>query len=90
VRSGALELLYQDLESCDFLIDVLERHEGMLQVLRVPACGWTDLGTPKRVEETVRNLSRARSIVAKAPTAARALYLDLASQRRPALLPNAS
>jgi mannose-1-phosphate guanylyltransferase len=89
-RSVALELFYQDLEACDFSTDVLERHEQMLQVLRVPACGWTDLGTPKRVQETVRNLSRARSVVAKAPTAARAHYLDLASQQRPALLPNAS
>jgi mannose-1-phosphate guanylyltransferase len=90
VGFAALELLYQDLEACDFSIEVLQRHEQMLQVLRVPACGWTDLGTPKRVEETVRNLSRTRSVVAKAPTAARAPYLDLASQQRPALLPNAS
>jgi mannose-1-phosphate guanylyltransferase len=89
-RFVALELLYQDLEVCDFSTDVLERHEQMLQVLRVPACGWTDLGTPKRVEETVRKLSRARSVVAKAPTAAKALYLDLASQQRPALRPSAS
>jgi mannose-1-phosphate guanylyltransferase len=57
----ALEVLYADLESHDFSRDVLELHEQKLQVLRVPSCGWTDLGTPKRVAETVHVLARARS-----------------------------
>jgi len=56
-----LELLFADLESNDFSRDVLERHEQVLQVLRMPSCGWTDLGTPKRVEETIRSLARVRS-----------------------------
>jgi mannose-1-phosphate guanylyltransferase len=88
VGSVALELVYQDLEASDFSRDVLERHEQMLQVLRVPTCGWTDLGTPKRVAEAVRSLSRARSMGAETPAASRAPYLDLAAQqkqmRRPA------
>jgi hypothetical protein len=61
IGSVALELLYADLECQDFSRDVLERHAQMLQVLRVPSCGWTDLGTPKRVQETIRQ-SRAGAI----------------------------
>ena len=86
----ALERLYQDLEVADFSRDVLERHERMLQVLRVPTCGWTDLGTPKRVAETVRSLSHARSMGAKKPAASRAPYLDLAAQQKLMLLPAAA
>ena len=78
----ALELLYADLESHDFSRDVLERHEQVLQVLRVPSCGWTDLGTPKRVEEAVRSLARVRSPATTMPSAAGAHYLDLASNQR--------
>jgi mannose-1-phosphate guanylyltransferase len=86
----ALALLYADLESHDFSRDVLERHEQMLQVLRVPGCGWTDLGTPKRVEETVRGLATVRSPVATSPSAPGARYLDLASSQRQMRLPQAS
>jgi mannose-1-phosphate guanylyltransferase len=91
VRVGpvALDLLYAELESHDFSRDVLEGHEQMLQVLRVPSCGWTDLGTPKRVEETVRGLTRVRSPVATLPSAPGARYLDLASSQRQRL-PQAS
>ena len=90
VGSVALELLYADLESHDFSRDVLERHEQMLQVLRVPSCGWTDLGTPKRVEETLRSLVRVRSAATKGHSVTGGHYFDLASSRRHALLPHAS
>jgi hypothetical protein len=73
--------LYADLESLDFSRDVLERHEQVLQVLRVPSCGWTDLGTPKRVEETIRSLVRVRSPATPVQCATAAPYLDLASQK---------
>ena len=86
----ALELLYADLESHDFSRDVLERHAQMLQVLRVPSCGWTDLGTPKRVEETVRSLAGVRSPVPTLHSAPAARYLDLASRERQMRLPQAS
>ena len=86
----ALELLYADLESHDFSRDVLEGHDQMLQVLRVPHCGWTDLGTPKRVEETVRSLARAHSPATATHPAARATYLDLASSQRHMWLSQAS
>jgi mannose-1-phosphate guanylyltransferase len=86
----ALGALYADLESQDFSRDVLERHEQMLQVLRVPSCGWTDLGTPKRVEETVRGLAGVRSPVAALHSVPAARYLDLASRERQMRLPRAS
>jgi mannose-1-phosphate guanylyltransferase len=85
----ALELLYADLESHDFSRDVLERHEQVLQVLRVPSCGWTDLGTPKRVEETIRSLARVRSPAITMAAATAAQYLDLASSQRQMRLPQA-
>jgi mannose-1-phosphate guanylyltransferase len=44
-----LEAVYQALSSLDFSSDVLQGKESMLKVLAVPHCGWTDLGTPKRV-----------------------------------------
>jgi mannose-1-phosphate guanylyltransferase len=90
VGKGALETLYKDLSAQDFSGDVLARHEQVLQVLRVPNCGWTDLGTPKRVEETVRGLARARSAVATLHSVSRARYLDLASGQRPTRLAKAS
>jgi mannose-1-phosphate guanylyltransferase len=74
-----LELVYQDLETSDFSKDVLERHEQMLQVLRAPPCGWTDLGTPTRVAEVLRRLPRAISTDARSLSGP--AHLDLAIQR---------
>jgi len=88
VGGGALELLYADLESSDFSRDVLERHEQVLQVLRMPSCGWTDLGTPKRVEETLRGLAGVRATAKHAVPGAR--YLDLGSSHRQMRLEQAS
>jgi mannose-1-phosphate guanylyltransferase len=91
-RNGcvALQRLYADLESRDFSRDVLEHHEHLLRVLRMPSCGWTDLGTPKRVAETLRGLTQVRSRAAPVHAAPRARYLDLASSSRPVRLPQAS
>jgi len=44
-----LEAVYQPLSSLDFSSDVLQGKESRLKVLAVPHCGWTDLGTPKRI-----------------------------------------
>jgi mannose-1-phosphate guanylyltransferase len=77
IGSHALERLYATFESRDFSRDVLQRSKQRLQVLRVPNCGWTDLGTPKRVEETVRNLARLSSSEAAPHSAHSARYLDL-------------
>lgn len=48
-RAGAVEALYATLPPADFSRDVLQGSEKWLDVLEVPPCGWTDLGTPDRV-----------------------------------------
>jgi mannose-1-phosphate guanylyltransferase len=59
-RSGTIERLYEGLEVQDFSRDVLEGSERSLRVLQVPRCGWTDLGTPERVEECLRTRGTLR------------------------------
>jgi mannose-1-phosphate guanylyltransferase len=67
-EAGALAALYATLAPIDFSRDVLELQANRLQVMRVPNCGWTDLGTPQRVEATVRRL------VARTPAAPRPVH----------------
>jgi hypothetical protein len=86
VGSVALERVYADLEAQDFSRDVLARHEQLLQVLRVPRCGWTDSGTPKRVEEAICSLGSERLGSGATPSPA-ARFLDLASTQRQMRLP---
>jgi mannose-1-phosphate guanylyltransferase len=52
----ALLGLYDRLPELDFSRDLLEGHAADLCVVRVPSCGWSDLGTPRRVGEIVRRL----------------------------------
>ena len=54
----SLPELYRRLPQLDFSRDVLQGQERLLRVLRVPACGWSDLGTPGRVVETLRRLPK--------------------------------
>jgi mannose-1-phosphate guanylyltransferase len=54
--SMALAALYQGLPTVDFSHDVLERQASVLRVVPVPNCGWSDLGTPERVAETLRRI----------------------------------
>jgi mannose-1-phosphate guanylyltransferase len=85
-RGVALRRLYRHLPTRDFSRDVLEGREDRLQVLPVPNCGWTDLGTPKRVAETLRLLPRVpRQVDGPAPT-----YLNLAIQHARLLQAGAS
>jgi len=51
--------LYDGLRDLDFSRDVLQGNESMLQVLSVPKCGWTDLGTPKRIGMTLERILEA-------------------------------
>ena len=67
--------LYPRLPELDFSRHVLEGSEAMLRVLPVPACGWSDLGTPRRVSEALRRLSPAG--IAREETAS---TLNLAAQ----------
>jgi mannose-1-phosphate guanylyltransferase len=48
--------MYKRLPNVDFSRDLLEGQEAALRVVRVPACGWSDLGTPRRVAEALRRL----------------------------------
>lgn len=70
--------LYERLPELDFSRHVLEGAENALRVIAVPACGWSDLGTPKRVAETLRRLTPREPALETAvlPTS----YLNLALQ----------
>jgi mannose-1-phosphate guanylyltransferase len=74
----AAQALYPQLPSLDFSRDVLEGQEELLRVLRVPACGWSDLGTPRRVAETLSRMGAARTA-----ELTRTAHLSLADQRFP-------
>jgi mannose-1-phosphate guanylyltransferase len=45
----AVRELYANLQPMDFSRDVLAGQEASIRLLPVPACGWSDLGTPERV-----------------------------------------
>ena len=47
-----LAAVYERAPSLDFSRDVLETSLQLLSVAVVPPCGWSDLGTPRRVAET--------------------------------------
>jgi len=61
-RRGARSLnrLYDDLPDVDFSRHIVQGFEHRLRVTPVPRCGWNDLGTPKRVAETIRRLPGER------------------------------
>lgn len=50
--------LYEQLPDIDFSKQVIEGSEMMLRLVAVPRCGWSDLGTPNRLAETLRRLPR--------------------------------
>lgn len=77
-----LTQLYEQLPALDFSRDILQRSADLLRVMCVPPCGWSDLGTPRRVVQTV---SRVRSEPRAAGLARAASFLDLAvaSEARP-------
>lgn len=60
--SATLERLYADLEVRDLSRDLMQGHERALSVLRVPSCGWTDLGTPERLVECLTELGRSTCV----------------------------
>jgi mannose-1-phosphate guanylyltransferase len=52
----AAERAYPTLKTLDFSRDILQGQESKLRVLKVPDCGWSDLGTPERVAEALARL----------------------------------
>lgn len=59
-RADALERLYERLPDIDFSKHVVERSDAPLAVVPVSACGWSDLGTPRRVAECLDRLGARR------------------------------
>jgi mannose-1-phosphate guanylyltransferase len=55
-----LRSIYQSLPVIDFSRHVAQGAERALHVLPVPPCGWTDLGTPRRVGQCVISLAILR------------------------------
>ena len=54
VRGG---VLFRTLPAVDFSRDIVEAALIRLRVLTVPPCGWTDLGTPRRLEQWLTRCS---------------------------------
>ena len=58
-REIALDVVYRSLPSIDFSRTVLGGSAADLRLLLVPECGWTDLGTPRRVDDCVTRIELA-------------------------------
>ncbi len=89
--SSALGALYDTLPGVDFSRQILQGAESHLRVVAAPACGWTDLGTPRRVAETLSRLGRPRieRPTRVPPLAARTAHatINLALQHSRAAMP---
>jgi mannose-1-phosphate guanylyltransferase len=71
--------MYTRLPELDFSRDLIQGRESSLCVLRVPPCGWSDLGTPHRVGETLRRLPD-RPKLTREPEPRLPGYINLAAQ----------
>ncbi len=78
--SGALQTFYQTIEPIDFSRHILEVQAHRLQVVRVQHCGWTDLGTPKRVAATLRELAANADAPRQRAARSAPLFFDLGAQ----------
>jgi mannose-1-phosphate guanylyltransferase len=52
----ATAIIYRDLQKIDFSSQILQGAEEKLRLIVANRCGWSDLGTPKRLSETLRKL----------------------------------
>ena len=77
VEATAAYLEYPRLPTLDFSRDVLQGHESRLRVVTVPPCGWSDLGTPKRVIETLGRVGPSSAVPVRHQPAT---FLSLADQ----------
>jgi mannose-1-phosphate guanylyltransferase len=76
-NAGTFTALYERLPSIDFSRDIVAGQEDALRVLAVPPCGWSDLGTPQRVEEALR---RGPQSAPRIPPRGGGAWLSLAAQ----------
>jgi mannose-1-phosphate guanylyltransferase len=65
---------YRHLSAVDFSHEILEQHSDNVQVLRLPVCGWTELGSAAKIEKALSYLGSSSPI--------RSLFLDLAKSGR--------
>lgn len=77
-QAGDLADLYADAPTLDFSRDILQSSPDLLRVLTVPPCGWSDLGTPRRVSEA---LDRFPPRQARTRNAGHVAFLDLTQHR---------
>lgn len=82
-RAQALAELYAKLKPVDFSRDVLQGSEPSLRLRVVPACGWTDLGTPERVARCLDGLRSRRPVSPRRRCFDAPLDLRLALERSP-------
>ena len=77
IQQARLAELYEAAPDLDFSRDILQRSPTLLSVLTVPPCGWSDLGTPRRVSEALRQIQPAFQH-ARQRSSERVPFLDLA------------
>ncbi len=58
LSAAALDL-YRGLPDIDFSRQILQDAESVLRVMQVPHCGWSDLGTPKRLAKTLQSMPQS-------------------------------
>jgi mannose-1-phosphate guanylyltransferase len=86
-QSAAALDLYRGLPDIDFSRQILQGAEPVLRVMQVPRCGWSDLGTPKRLAKTLQTLPQSLCSPSEASHRAGG-FLNLALQQarlRPAV-----
>jgi mannose-1-phosphate guanylyltransferase len=71
-----LDELYIHLPTLDFSRDILQGIESYLEVLSVPACGWSDLGTPRRIREVLHRWPQPQSGVPQSTQSAAFVLAD--------------
>jgi mannose-1-phosphate guanylyltransferase len=76
-QRDAVEEFYAKVNPVDFSRDILEVQAGRLQIIRLPHCGWTDLGTPQRVEATIRSIGRGADLGQRRGARSAPLFFDL-------------
>ena len=66
--------MFERIPAIDFSRDILQHMPESLRVMRIPECGWSDLGTPSRLGATLRSLQPRGKQRRSAP------FVDLAVQ----------
>lgn len=86
-----LHELYQALPDVDFSRDIATGQEHRLTVMAAPSCGWSDLGTPHRLAQTLARLppQRRRHTELPSPQAGWINLAERLAQLHPALLQDA-